>query len=61
MRTQIRKVREAVKAGDKEAAATELRAAQVKLDKAASKSLIHKNTAARTMSRLTRLVKSAGA
>ena len=60
MRTQIRRVREAVKAGDNEKAQTEFRAAQKKIDNAASKNLIHKNAAARTKSRLTKLVKSLG-
>ena len=60
MRSQIRKVREAVQAGDSEKATAELRLAQKKLDKAASKNLIHKNAAARTKSRLVKLVKSAG-
>ena len=58
MRTQIRKVREAVKAGDTDQAQSEYRAAQKSIDKAASKNLIHRNAAARTKSRLTKLVKS---
>ena len=58
MRSQIRKVREAVKSGDKEAAQTEYRVAQKTIDQAASKKLIHKNAAARTKSRLNYLVKS---
>lgn len=60
VRTQIRRVRAAVQAGDQEGATTELRAAQKKLDQAASKNLIHKNTASRTKSRLVKLVKSIG-
>jgi small subunit ribosomal protein S20 len=58
MRTQIRKVREAVKAGDNDQAQSEYRAAQKSIDKAASKNLIHRNAAARTKSRLTKLVKT---
>ncbi len=58
MRTQLRKVREAVKAGDAETARTEYRIAQKSIDQAASKNLIHKNAAARTKSRLNKLVKS---
>ncbi|MEE2935962.1 MAG: 30S ribosomal protein S20 [Planctomycetota bacterium] len=58
MRTQIRKVREAVKAGDNDKAQSEYRAAQKSIDKAASKKLIHRNAAARTKSRLTKLVKT---
>ncbi len=60
MRTQIRRVRDAVKAGDNEQAQTEFRVAQKKIDQAASKNLIHKNAAARTKSRLVKLVKSVG-
>ncbi len=59
MRTQIRRVREAVKAGDSEKAQSEFRLATKRLDRAASKNLIHKNAAARTKSRLNKLVKSA--
>ena len=60
MRGQLRKVREAVQAGDSEKAQAEFRLATKKLDRAASKNLIHKNAAARTKSRLSKLVKSAG-
>lgn len=56
MRTYVRRVREAVEAGDKENATQLLRAAIVKIDKAASKGVIHKNQASRRVSRLTRLV-----
>ncbi|MCO8121738.1 30S ribosomal protein S20 [Stieleria sp. TO1_6] len=58
MRTQLRKVREAVASGDAEKAQTEFRVAVKRLDQAAAKNLIHKNAAARTKSRLNRLVKS---
>ena len=61
MRTTIRAVRNAVKAGDAEAAQTQFRLACKKLDRAAAKNLIHKNAAARSKSRLSKLVKSAGA
>ena len=60
MRGQIRKVREAVEAGNGEQAQSELRIAQKRLDKAASNNLIHNNAAARTKSRLVKLVKSVG-
>jgi small subunit ribosomal protein S20 len=46
LKTAIRHFNEAVKAGDAEAAETLLRAASRKLDKAASKGVIHKNQAA---------------
>ncbi|MEM6470186.1 MAG: 30S ribosomal protein S20 [Planctomycetota bacterium] len=60
MRTQIRKVREAVASGDAETAQSEFRVAVKRLDQAAAKNLIHKNAAARSKSRLSKLVKSAG-
>jgi small subunit ribosomal protein S20 len=60
LRTQIRKVREAVQAGDNEKAQSELRIAQKRIDQAAAKNVLHKNTAARTKSRLVKLVKAAG-
>ena len=60
LRTQIRRVREAVKAGDSEAAQTEFRRAQKSIDQAASRNLIHANAAARTKSRLVKIVKSVG-
>ena len=60
VRTQLRRVREAVEAGDKEKAQSEFRVAVKRLDQAAAKNLIHKNAAARSKSRLNKLVKSAG-
>ncbi len=60
MRTQIRRVREAVEAGDSEKAQTEFRVATKRLDQAAAKNLIHKNAAARSKSRLSKLVKGMG-
>ncbi|MFK8111142.1 MAG: 30S ribosomal protein S20 [Rubripirellula sp.] len=60
MRGQIRRVRDAVSAGDGEKAQAELRLAQKKIDQAAAKHLVHKNAAARTKSRLVKLVKSVG-
>ena len=58
MRTQLRRVREAVAEGDNEKAQAEFRVATKRLDQAASKNLIHKNAAARSKSRLTKLIKS---
>ena len=46
LKTYIRKFREAADAGDVDAAALAMRNASVKLDKAASKGVIHKNQAA---------------
>jgi small subunit ribosomal protein S20 len=46
LKTAVRKFREAADAGDKDAAIEAARAASRKLDKAASKGVIHKNQAA---------------
>lgn len=46
VRTEIRKFRAAVDAGDKAAAETQLRVASRKLDKAVTKGVFHRNTAA---------------
>ncbi|MBA2552498.1 MAG: 30S ribosomal protein S20 [Geodermatophilaceae bacterium] len=46
LRTSVRRFREAVAAGDKDAATKALASASRKLDKAASKGMIHKNQAA---------------
>ena len=46
LKTSVRKFREAADTGDAEAALTAMRAASIKLDKAASKGVIHKNQAA---------------
>ena len=46
LRTSIRRVREAVEAGDSTVAGEALKAATKKLDKAVSKGVIHENQAA---------------
>ena len=46
LKTAIRATREAVTAGDKDKATAALRVAAKKIDKAASKGVIHKNQAA---------------
>ncbi|MCR6713076.1 MAG: 30S ribosomal protein S20 [Demequina sp.] len=56
LKTHVRKVREAIAAGDKAAAQTALTTASVKLDKAASKGVIHKNQAANRKSALAKQV-----
>jgi small subunit ribosomal protein S20 len=58
LRGQLRKVRDAVQAGDGERAQSEYRLAQKKLDQAAAKGIVHKNAAARTKGRMIRLLKS---
>ena len=59
VKTQIRKVREAVTAGDIAKAETELRLAAKKLDRAGVKRVIHPNAASRTKSRLSHLIRAA--
>ena len=59
LRSQIRRVRAAVESGDSEAAQTEFKRAQKSIDQAASRNLMHKNAAARTKSRLVKLLKTA--
>lgn len=58
MRTYMKKVVNAIAAGDKEAAQAALNAAQPILARAATKGLIHKNKAARHMSRLNAQIKA---
>ena len=58
IKTQIRKVREAIAAGNVEAAETEFRLAAKKLDKTAAAGVIHANTAARVKSRLSAALKA---
>jgi small subunit ribosomal protein S20 len=61
MRSFIRKVEEAIASGDKTAAETALKAAQPELQRAATKGVLHRNTASRKVSRLAQRVKSIGA
>lgn len=58
LRTQIRKLRKAVDAGDAAAAADQLKTTARALDQAAARKIIHKNAAARTKSRLNKAVKA---
>jgi len=58
MRTAIKKVQQAVDAGDKEAATVALKQAQSLIDRAGRKNLIHRNQAARRVSRLNAQVKA---
>ena len=56
LKTYIKKVRVAVEAGDAETAQAAANAANRKLDKAASKGIIHKNQAAKRKSGVQNLV-----
>jgi len=58
LRTQCRKVREAVAAGDLEKAQAEFRLAARSLDRAGSRNIIHRNAAARVKSRLSAKIKA---
>lgn len=56
VRTYIRKVEEAIAAGDKQAAQDALKAAQPEIMRAANKGVMHKNTSSRKVSRLSKRV-----
>ena len=58
VRTFVRKVEEAVAAGDKTAAITALKAAEPEIMRSVQKGVLHKNTASRKVSRLAARVKS---
>jgi len=58
MRTYIRKVEEAVAAGDSAAALAALHAAEPIVMRAAQNGIVHKNTASRKVSRLAKRVQA---
>ena len=58
MRTFVRKVEEAIASKDAAVAAAALREAEPLVARAAQKGILHKNTAARKISRLTKRVKA---
>lgn len=60
IRTYLRKLEEAIAAGEKDAATAALRAFQPELMRGVTKGVMHKNTAARKMSRLSSRVKALG-
>lgn len=61
IRTYLRKVEEAIASGDQGAASAALRAAQPELMRGVTKGVLHKNTVARKMSRLSARVKALAA
>lgn len=61
MRTHIKRVRQAIEAGDKAAAEEVFRKATGAIDRVADKNIIHKNKAARHKSRLAAAIKSLAA
>ena len=60
IRTHLRAVEEAIASGDQAAAAEALKAAQPQLMRGVTKGVLHKNTVARKMSRLSARVKALG-
>jgi small subunit ribosomal protein S20 len=58
VKSSVRKVEEAIVSGDKEAAKAALAAAQPVLMRSAQKQIVHKNAAARKVSRLTARLKA---
>ncbi len=58
IRTYLRRVEEAIASGDQAVAAAALKEAQPELMRGVSKGVLHKNTAARKMSRLSSRVKA---
>lgn len=61
MRTFTKKVEAAIASGNKEAAAAALREAQPELQRAVGKGVVHGNTVARKISRLSARIKSIAA
>ncbi len=58
VKTFVRKVEEAIAAGDKDAANVALREAQPEIMRSALKGIMHKNTASRKISRLSARIKA---
>jgi small subunit ribosomal protein S20 len=56
IRSFIKRVEMALEAGDKDAAATALKAAQPEMARGVARGVMHKNTVARKMSRLSKRV-----
>lgn len=61
LRTSLRKVEEAIASGDQAAAAAAFKAAQPLVARGAQKGVLHKNTAGRKLSRLSRRIKAMAA
>ena len=61
VRTYLRKVEEAIESGKQEDAFNALRAAEPEIQRAAGRGILHKNTASRKVSRLSRRVKAMSA
>lgn len=61
IRTFIRKVEEAITSGDKAAADAAFKTAQPEIQRGVSKGVLHQNTVARKLSRLSRRIKALAA
>lgn len=61
LRSSVRKVEEAIKSGDRAAAAAALKAAEPVIMRAAQRGVVHKNNASRKVSRLAHRVAKLGA
>jgi small subunit ribosomal protein S20 len=61
MRTFVKKVEAAIAGGNKQEAVVALKAAQPEMQRAAGKGVVHKNTIARKLSRLSSRVKALSA
>ena len=60
IRTFVKTVEQAISAGDKPAAEAAFRAAQPELHRGVNKGVLHRNTAARKLSRLSARIKAIG-
>ena len=58
LRSAVKKVRKAIAAGDKTAAAKVFQESQAVIDRIADKKVVHKNLASRTKSRLAHAIKA---
>ena len=58
MRTFVKKLEAAILSGDKAVAAAAFQAAQPEMQRAAGKGVIHRNTVARRLSRLSKRIKN---
>ena len=61
IRTELRKVEEAITAGDKTTADAAFKTAQPQLHRGVTKGVLHKNTVARKLSRLSARIKALAA
>jgi small subunit ribosomal protein S20 len=60
MRTAVRKVEDAIRAGDRNKALAAMKEAEPELMRAARRGLVHKNAASRKVSRLTKRIAKLG-